>query len=68
MVGLMGYDLTGKAGDWPPTFTVNLFVYEDEPAKRARLRYLVALPSNAAANATAMTRERIRIALVRRVL
>lgn len=40
VVGLMGYDLSGKADDWPPTFTVTLFIHEDEPAKRAMLRYL----------------------------
>ncbi len=43
VVGLIGYDLSGKAGDWHPTFTVTLFVHEDEPAKRAMLRYLKAL-------------------------
>ena len=43
VVGLMGYDLTGKADDWHPTFTVNLFLHEDEPAKRAMLRYLKGL-------------------------
>jgi len=40
VVGLMGYDLVGKAGDWHPTFHVTLFLHEDEPAKRAMLRYL----------------------------
>ena len=43
VVGLIGYDLSGKADDRHPTFTVTLFVHEDEPAKRAMLRYLKAL-------------------------
>lgn len=43
VVGLIGYDLSGKADDWHPTFTATLFVHEDEPAKRAMLRYLNAL-------------------------
>ena len=43
VVGLMSYDLSGKADDWHPTFTVTLFIHENEPAKRAMLRYLRAL-------------------------
>ena len=38
--GLLGYDLSGRTDDWHPTFTVNLFLPEDEPAKRAMLRFL----------------------------
>ena len=43
VVGLMSYDLSGKVDDWHPTFTVTLFIHEDEPAKCALLRYLKAL-------------------------
>ena len=38
--GLIGYDLSRKTDDWDPTFTVNLFLYENEAAKREMLRYL----------------------------
>ncbi len=41
--GLIGYDLSGKPDDWHPTFTANLFLYDDGAAKRALLRYLKGL-------------------------
>ena len=40
VVGLIGYDLTGRMDDWHPTFTVNLLAARDEPARREMLRYL----------------------------
>jgi predicted acetyltransferase len=40
VVGLIGYDLTGRMGDWHPTLTVNLLAAGDEPARREMLRYL----------------------------
>ena len=40
VVGLIGYDLSRKSDEGDPTFTVNLFIHEDEAAKREMLRYL----------------------------
>jgi len=40
VVGLIGYDLRRKADEWNPTFIVNLFIHEDEAAKREMIRYL----------------------------
>ncbi|MBU0595947.1 GNAT family N-acetyltransferase, partial [Candidatus Bipolaricaulota bacterium] len=40
VVGLIGYDLSRKADEWDPTLVANLFIYEDEAAKREMLRYL----------------------------
>jgi predicted acetyltransferase len=40
VVGLMGYDLTRKAGEDQSTFNVNLMAYEEDAALRAMLRYV----------------------------
>ena len=40
VVGLIGYDLSGRADAWHPTLSVNLLLVRDEPAKREALRYL----------------------------
>ena len=40
VVGLIGYDLTGRTDDWHPTLTVNLLAARDEPARREMLRYV----------------------------
>jgi len=43
VVGLIGYDLRRKDDEWNATFVVNLFVHDDEAAKREMLRYLARL-------------------------
>jgi len=43
VVGLIGYDMSRKPDEWPPTFSINLFLYEDEAAKRAMLGHLTRL-------------------------
>ena len=40
VVGLIGYSLSRKPDEWPPTYAITLFVYEDASVKRAMLRYL----------------------------
>lgn len=43
IVGLIGYDLMRDKGAELATFVVNLFIHQDEAAKRAMLRYLSCL-------------------------